>query len=447
MNANASAAAAANADAFADTWRRQGRRTVAGGVAAIACAAAAMLAWALHAPLAGAVVAAGQVKVDTHRKTVQHRDGGIVREILVREGDRVGAGQTLLVLDDARVDAAHDLARDQLDATRIRLSRLAAQAQDARQWTLPAAFAARVGEPRVAEAAAREAALFAAQRSALDAQARLVQQQLDAIAVESAARERERTSLREATASMQEEVALNEALLQQQFVNKTRVMQLKRFVAEYQSRIDANEAELAQARQRRADLELRLATVRETHMHNAVAEQREANAKLVELEEQWRSANDASGRLVVTAPVAGRVIDLRVTTPGGAIGPRDALLDIVPDDPSLRVEARVGVDAIASLHAGAHADVRLTAYRQRTTPLVDGTVVYVSPDALADRQTGAPYYLLQVELDRASLARANALDVQPGMGAEVYVRGHERTAVEFLLEPLTNASRRALREH
>jgi len=235
--------------------------------------------------------------------------------------------------------------------------------------------------------------------------------------------------------------------MEQRFVNRTRVMQLKRNVAEYQSRIDANEAELAHARQRGSDLEQRLASLRETFAQNAAAEQRDASAKIVELEEQWRTARDLSQRMVVTAPVAGRVIDLRVTTRGGSIGPRDPILDIVPEDNPLHVEARVGVDAIAALHAGAHADVRLTAYRQRTTPLIGGTVAYVSPDALADRQTGAAYYLIQVRLDRASLAHAGAVAIQPGMGAEVFVRTDDRTAIEFLLEPLWNAGRRSLREH
>jgi HlyD family secretion protein len=246
---------------------------------------------------------------------------------------------------------------------------------------------------------------------------------------------------------MQDEVALNESLLAQAFVNRTRVMQLKRFVAEYRSRIDANEAELAQARQRAAELELKLATLRESFVQEAAAELRDASTKVIELEEQWRSASDAAARQVIAAPVSGRVIDLKVTTAGGTIGPREPVADIVPDDEPLLVEARVGVDSIAALHAGAPADVRLTAYRQRTTPLVAGTVVYVSPDALADPATGAAYYLLRIELDRVSIAAAGPLALQPGMGAEVHVHGDSRSAIEFLLEPLLNAARRSLREH
>jgi HlyD family type I secretion membrane fusion protein len=432
-------------DACMYAWGRQGRRCIGIGIGAIVCAAAALAGWSLLAPLAGAVVANGQVRIDTHRKTVQHRDGGIVREILVREGEQVAAGQPLLSLDDARIDAAFELARGQLDASRLRQARLLAETTGAKQWSPPPEVAPRMHELRVAEAAAREGGLFIARHSSLDAQERLLRQQIAAITVEVAAREREFDSLRTATSSMQEELRLNEALLQQKYVNRTRVMQLDRNVAEYRSRIDANRAELAQARQRRADLELRLASLRETFMQEAAAELRDATAHIVEQEEQLRSADDAAQRKLVRAPLAGRVLDLKVTTLGGAIGPREPILDIVPDDAPLLVEARVGVDAIAELHTGAQAEVRLTAYRQRTTPLIEGKVVNVSPDALSDRTTGATYYLMQVALDRASLERAGPVAVQPGMGAEVFVRTHARTALEFLLEPVVNAARRSMR--
>jgi HlyD family type I secretion membrane fusion protein len=387
------------------------------------------------------------VKVDTNRKTVQHRDGGIVRDILVREGEHVAVGQPLVVLDDARIDASFELARSQIDALRVREKRLAAEREGAAQWSPPEDLRARLdAEPRLAEAFARDSALFAARRSALEAQLRLVRQQLGEVGVEIAAREREHASVRVALTSMQDEVKLNQELFEQRYVNKTRVMGLERNAAEYRIKMDDNRAELSQARQRGAELELRAASLRETAMQDAALELRDTAAKLVDLEEQLRAARDASQRKVVVAPVAGRVLELRVSTPGGSIGPREPILDVVPDDSPLLVEARVGVDAIAELHTGLASDVRLTAYRQRTTPLIEGKVVYVSPDALADRQTGAAYYLMHVELDRASLERAGPVVLQPGMAAEVFVRTHERSAIEFLLEPLVNAARRSTRE-
>lgn len=428
-------------------WTAAARGVGRAGIAAIVLAVAGMIAWSVLAPLGGAIVALGLVKVDTNRKTVQHRDGGIVREILVREGDRVTAGQALVVLDDARIDAALEQTSSQLDAFRIRQSRLAAERALAASWRAPEAYRARAAEPRLAEIVAREAALFTTRRSALDSQLRQLSGQIDEVAQEVAAREREGASVRLALEQMQEEVKVNEALLEQQFVNKTRVMALKRAAAEYQIKQGENAAELSRARRGATDLALRANTLRDAYVQEATTELRDVNGKLNDLEEQLRSARDASSRKTIVAPVSGRVVDLRLTTAGGTLGPRDPVLDIVPDNSPLLVDARVGVDAIGELRVGLPTDVRLTTYRQRDTPLITGKVVYVSADSLTDKQTGAPYFALHVELDRAALQQAGDLAVLPGMGAEVFVRTSDRTAFDYLVEPLANAMRRAFREY
>lgn len=428
-------------------WTAAARGAGRAGIVAIVVVVALMLAWGAWAPLGGAIVAMGLVKVDTNRKTVQHRDGGIVREILVREGERVKAGQPLVVLDDARIDSALDQTSSQLDAWRIRQSRLDAERTMAPAWKLPEAWRKRSSEPRIAEVAARELALFTTRRAALDSQLRQLRDQIEEVKREIAARELEGSSVRAALAQMQEEVRVNEALAEQQFVNKTRVMALQRSASEYQMKQGENAAELSRAKRGAADLELRMSTVRDNYVQEATTELRDVNGKLIDLEEQLRSARDASTRKLITAPVAGRVVDLKLSTAGGTLGPRDPVLDIVPDDSPLIVDARVGVDAIAELRVGLTTDVRLTTYRQRNTPLITGKVVYVSPDALADRQNGAPFYAVHVELDRASLERAGNLAVQPGMGAEIFVRTRERTAFDYLAEPLVNAMRRSMREY
>ncbi|WP_127996249.1 HlyD family type I secretion periplasmic adaptor subunit [Piscinibacter defluvii] len=432
---------------LAAQWTAAARWAGWAGAASIVVAVAAMLAWAVWAPLGGAIVAMGLVKVDTNRKTVQHRDGGIVREILVREGERVKAGQTLVVLDDARIDSTLDQTSSQLDAFRIRQSRLDAERAMAPAWKLPETWRKRIGEPRLAEIVAREQALFTTRRAALDSQLRQLRDQIEEVKREIAARELEGTSVRSALAQMQEEVRLNEALAEQQFVNKTRVMALQRAASEYQMKQGENAAELSRAKRSATDLELRMSSLRDAYVQEATTELRDVNGKLIDLEEQLRSARDASTRKLITAPVAGRVVDLKLTTPGGTLGPRDPVLDIVPDDSPLIVDARVGVDAIGELRVGLPTDVRLTTYRQRNTPLIEGKVVYVSADSLVDRQTGAPYFVVHVELDRASLEHAGNPAVLPGMGAEVFVRTRERSAIDYLVEPLTNAMRRSMREY
>jgi epimerase transport system membrane fusion protein len=434
-------------DAFWSGHNREGHRLVVAGAVAIALAVAALAAWATWAPLSGAIVAAGRVKVDSNRKTVQHRDGGIVQRILVREGEHVEAGQALIVLDDTRIDAAFDMTRSQLDGQRIKRSRLEAERDMAPRWALPAELEPRQDEPRVREVAEREAAMFSTRRSALESQAKLVRRQIEEARQEAQAREREHASLVVALTHMQEELSLNESLLAQQFIDKSRVLALRRNVAEYRIKGEANQAELAKARQVASELELRLAGLREAYAGEAATQLRDTNAKVVDLEEQLRAARDASERKIIAAPVSGRVVDLRVSTAGGSIGPREPLLDIVPDGNPLLVEARVGVDAIGELRLGLPTDVRLTAYKQQTTPLIEGRVVYLSADALVDAQTQVPYFLIHVELDALALKRAGEVSLQPGMGAEVYVRTRERTAFGYLMEPFVIAARRSFREY
>ena len=151
-------------------------------------------------------------------------------------------------------------------------------------------------------------------------------------------------------------------------------------------------------------------------------------------------------RQQILAPVAGEVVNLRLHTVGGVLAPRDPILDLVPFDTSLIVEARVGVDDIDEVRPGVGADVRLTAYSQRSTPLVSGKVLYVSADRMTDETTHAPYYTAHIQVDPASLTAAGNIQLYPGMPAEVFIRTHERSALQYLLEPLTNTLRRAARE-
>lgn len=427
-------------------WQRMARSVIWLGLGAALLAIGAMLAWLVLAPLSGSVVAMGMVKVDTNRKTVQHRDGGIISAINVHEGERVAAGQVLVELDDSRIDATLSQASNQLDAMRIRKSRLLAERDLRATWTAPGEFRDRDADKRLAEIIGRESSIFTTRRNALDSQLRQLGAQAEQASREVAARQRESASIQIALKYMQEEVAVNESLVKENFVNKTRVMGLQRQVAEYEIKQGENAAELASARRSSADLSLRIDALRDTYLQEASTELRDVSSKIVDLEEQLGAIRDTSERKQITAPVAGRVVDLRVTTVGGTLGPRDPVLDIVPDDAPLLVEARVPIDAVAELRIGQPADVRLTAYPQRETPLIDARIVYISADALTDRHTGAPYFAVHAELDRNSLTQAGDLVVSPGMGAELFVRTRERTTLDFLLEPLVDAMRLSLRE-
>jgi HlyD family type I secretion membrane fusion protein len=422
------------------------RRIVRGGVLVIAGGGAALAAWAAYAPLSGAVIAPGFVKVDLNRKVIQHQEGGTVRAVRVRDGDRVKQGQELVVLDDVRVDAALDLQRTQLDAERAKAARLEAERAYLAKPVFPPDLVKRNGEVKIAEQLGREATLFRARRDALDTQIALLRKQIDETATEIEALNAQLTAEERALKLQREELAANEGLLAQGYVQKTRVMTLQRATAEYEARHGERRAELSKARQRASELELRILSMRNTYTQAAADELKETSSRIFDLEERIRPSRDAAERQRILSPSDGEVVGLRIFSQGGVIGPREVLMEIVPDDKRLVVEARIRPEDINHVRAGSEAEVRLTAYQSRTTPLVRGAVLYVSGDRLVEQQTGMPYYVVQIDVPAEALAEAGNLKLQAGMPAEVFIRTDSRTTSDYLFAPVTAYLRRAMRE-
>lgn len=417
------------------------------GIGAIAVWGALFTAWAAFAPISGSVVAPGLVKVESNRQIVSHRDGGIVAQILVREGQTVEKGQTLIVLEDARVETTVELLQAQLVAEQLRKSRLEAEAALRPTWTPPPVAGPGPVPERTREALGRERSAFDARRRTLEGQLAAVRGQIADVETEIKAHQRNAVASAEALKLLREEIASNEKLLEENFVNRTRVLTLKRGLAEYESRIETNQADLSQARQRKAELEGKLEALRLAYVQQATEELREATSRIVDFEERLRAGQDAAGRQVIVAPVAGRLVDLRVNTVGSAVGAREPIVDIVPADQPLVVETRVGAESITEVRTGQQAEVRLLGTRQRETPLLEGKVVRVSADALVEPRSGLPYFAVQVEVQPPPEGFPNGLVLIAGQSTEVYIKTSERTALEFLLEPLTSGLRRSFREH
>ncbi len=402
--------------------------------------------WLALAPLSGAVIAPGFVKVDMNRKVVQHQEGGIVKEILVRDGERVREGQTLVVIGDVRLDATLDLLRTQHDGERAKVARLEAERALLPAVKFPPELAARGGESKVAELLQRETALFRARREALDSQIAVLRQQIRQTGDEAKALAGQIAAEERALQSQKEELAVNQQLAKQGFVQKTRLMGLERAVAEYEARWEEHRAELAKTRQRASELELRVLAQRNSYVQSATDELKEASTRLFDLEERLRPSKDASDRQRIAAPIGGEVVGLRVFNPGAVVAPREVLMEIVPEDKTLIVEARIRPEDINHVRAGSPAEVRLTAYQTRTTPLVAGNVNYVSADRMVDTQSGAPYYVVHVDVSAGALVDAGNLRMQAGMPAEVYIRTDSRTAFDYMLAPVTAYLRRGMRE-
>lgn len=422
------------------------RRLAVVGAGVLAAAFVVFGAWAALAPLSGAVIAPGFVKVDESRKTVAHLEGGIVKEIRVRDGTRVRQGDVLIVMQDATVNASVDLLSGQLAAEAAKMARLRAERDGVAAVKFPPELAAQESDPRIAEILQGELRLFRVRRQALEDQVRGVQAQIEEAKREAAGFEEGIRASDKAIELLREEVAANENLAKQNYISKTRLLGLQRDLAQTEARRAEFVGDLATARQKVTEQELRIVNLRTNRVQQAADELEQSRQRLLDLQERIRPSRDAQQRQNVVAPVSGDVVNLRVHTAGGVIAPREPILEIVPNERSLVIEARVAPDDIDEVKLDLAADVRLTPYHQRSTRLLEGKVTYVSADRLVDEATRAPYYAVHVRVDPESLKAESHVNLYPGMPAEVFIRTRERTTLDYLLEPVTNSLRRAGRE-
>jgi HlyD family secretion protein len=426
--------------------QQHARRLVRAGLWILAGALLPIAAWLSVAPLSMAVVAPGLVKVDLNRRPVQHLEGGIVREVLVRDGQRVRAGDPVLVLGDVGVDADRNRLRYRLKVEEAGLARLAAEQALAEKLVFPPELheAARQDE-RVQEAIAKERALFRVRRDSLDEQVALLRQQRQHVMREIAALQAQISQAESALALQRADLEANRGLAKGGFISPSRLAQIESQVVDYSSKLEERRSELARAEQRRVDSDLKIRSLQNDYVQQASDQVKVAAARLAELEQELRKSDDAAARQRVTAAASGEVIDLRFTSPGAVVHAGETIAEIVPDEARLMVEARIRPEDVAQVRIGQLARVRFTAYRYRTSSLAEGRVTYVSGDRLADRQTGQPYYAVQILVDTASLHEAGDLRVQAGMPTEVYIEGNTQTPLEYLFEPVTSTLRRAAR--
>ncbi|WP_119157893.1 HlyD family type I secretion periplasmic adaptor subunit [Caldimonas tepidiphila] len=425
----------------------EARRLARRGLLVLGLGLMPALGWLSFAPLASAVVAQAHVKVDLDRRPVQHAEGGIVREVKVRDGQRVAQGEPLLVLGDVGVDADVNRLGYRLLTERAGIVRLEAEQAGARALAFPdELLAAAESDSRLAEQLAKERALFDARRDTLRGQTTLLRTQRDKIAQESSSLRAQIDQAVESLRHQKAELDTNRKLLKDGFISATRISQLEASVADYGVKLEERRSELARAEQRMVDAELRIRALESDYRQQASDQLKVAMVRLSELQQELRKSTDASARQVIVAPVAGEVMNLRYASPGTVVSPREPIADIVPADPRLVVEAQIRPEDISHVQQGLPAQVRFTAFNTRTTPMVDGKVFYVSADRLVDRATNLPYYVVLIEADAASLKHAGQLVLQAGMPAEVYIKGEDRTPLQYLTEPVTQVLRRAGRE-
>ncbi|HET9701703.1 MAG TPA: HlyD family type I secretion periplasmic adaptor subunit [Burkholderiales bacterium] len=422
-------------------------RLVRTGLWILLGAVAPLGAWVSLAPLSMAVVAPAQVKVDLNRRPVQHLEGGIVRAVLVRDGQRVSAGEPVLVLGDVGVDADRNRLDYRVNTERAALARLEAEQAMARTLAFPPELQAAAREDeRVRLALAKETGLFEARRHSLSSELALMQTQRQRVEQEIAALHAQIAQAESSLALQRKDFEANRGLLKDGFISPARLAQIEAVVLDYASKLEERRSELARAEQRLVDTELKMKSLQNQYVQAASDQLKITAARLAEIEQEQRKSEDAASRQVVAAPASGEVIDLRFTSPGAVVRPGEPIAEIVPDDARLMVEAHIRPEDVNHVHLGQQARIKFTAFKYRSTALVTGQVTYVSGDRLVDRASNLPYYSVLIAADAASLSEAGDLRLQAGMPAEVYIEGSQQTALQYLAEPITSTIRKAGRQ-
>ncbi len=400
--------------------------------------------WALLAPLDSAVHAQGVVTVKGNRKTVQHLEGGIVADILVSDGELVEAGQPLILLDATQSRAELGVLRGQYYTARALESRLIAERDDLESI----AFATDLPteDLRAVEARLNEEQIFKARRDTRLGEIDVLNQRIEQLNSQIQGLKALVASKEELTTSYREEIEDLEALLSEGFVDKMRLREIQRSLSRTQGEIAEHRAAIAQSEMRIGEARLEILQLNQRFKTEVVDDLAETQARVFDISERITAIQDRVERTVIRAPVDGVVLGLSTHTIGGVIQPGRPLLDIVPEDQELQVDARVSPMDIDRIEVGTEANIRFSAFKTTTTHTAQGVVVRVSADRLTDEHTGEPYFQAKVDVTEEGMQNLRGLTLLPGMPAEVLIKTGERTLFQYLVQPARNAFARSLIE-
>ena len=419
---------------------------VAAGIAVIAVFFGGFVGWAALAPLGSAAIAPGVVSVESNRKTIQHLEGGIVFQIAVRDGDKVDAGDVLVVLDDTQARAALELVRGRQIAALALKARLEAEQADRTQIQFPENLRSGLRDSKVAEMVHGQISIFEARRKALTGSVGILKQQISQLAEEIKGLRGQIDSENRQLGLITDEISDISGLVRDGVVPRPRLRKLQRDAAEIEGSLRRNQARIAQVNQTIAEKHLQINELTTTRMNEVVTQMRDVRTELFDLAERERATEDVLRRTVIRAPIGGTVVNLQVHTKGGVVASGAPLLDIVPSEDRLIIEARVNPSDIDVVYVGLPAQARFTAFSQRNAQPVDGTVIAVSADSLTNQRTGETYYLARIEVKDNLRAKLGGADLYPGMQAEIMIATGERTALEYFLKPIVSSLNRAFRE-
>jgi HlyD family type I secretion membrane fusion protein len=401
--------------------------------------------WAAFAPLSQGAVASGKIVVENQRKTVQHLDGGIVKKLLVHDGETVKKGQVLMELEDTRIDANVQIYQSQYFSAKAQEARLIAERDGKDDIDFPTELLERENDPEVAKIIQGQRDQFRARRETLRGGQNILAKQVTQLQQLVSGLESQTAAKAQQVELLNEEIKGLRELFARGNTSKQRLLALEREASEMEGERARSQADIASARLRIGETQLGMIQNDKDFRQKVVDELGKVQADLNDNQERLVAARDVLDHAQIKASTSGIIVGLSIHSVGAVIPPGRTIMEIVPQNLRLIVQARARAQDIANIHVGVPAEVRIIPFKQRLLPILMGRVIAVSADSLEDERTGIPYYQINVEISKEEMTKLNGQVLVPGMPADVIVQAGEYTALEYFLGPLTDSLARAFR--
>jgi HlyD family secretion protein len=429
-----------------DIERRMKRPMVVGS-AIVGIFVIGIMVWAALAPLTGAILAPGVVRVEANRKTIRHRSGGTVRAIPVHEGQHVAQGQTLLVMDDVQTRAAVDVLQSQVDAFEAQMARLQAESSGKKSVEFPADLMARISEPAVAQLMRDQQFLFQTRLQFFESQNDVLQQRVQQADAQIAGTRAQIDANNESIDLTKQELAGYQTLFEKGYAPKTLILRYQRSLADLAGRKGSLLSDLTRLSEQKGETRLQIVSQNEQRVSQAAEGLRQMQAGFAEASPKLTAARQMLNESVIRSPVDGYVLDLTQFTVGGVLGAGELVMAIVPANSPLIISVRLKPTDIDDVRPGMKARVRLTAFNYRKVPPVEAIVTNVSADQLTDEKSGMGYFRADLKIEPAELAKLpKGSKITPGMPAQAMITTGKKTVLSYLVSPLTDTLRDAMRD-
>lgn len=426
--------------------KRMRRPMIVGG-AVIAAFVVGLGIWAGFVSLGTGVTAPAEVRADAMRKTLRHRETGVVKAILVKEGQLVRAGQPLLLFNDVEARAGVDVLQNQYDTLLAQNARFSAEALNKPTLEFPAELTARMSQPAIATLIRDQQFLFTTRAQLFQSQSAVLGQRIEQQETQVSGLQAQVASIVEQQRLTEEELDGYRKLNEQGFAPKTLILRYERSLADLAGRRGQLTADIARLKQQMGETRLQLASLRNERETQSAEGVRDSQSKLADVIPRLTAARQTLDATVVRAPVNGYVFNLTQFTPGGVVGGGEVMMDVVPDGVPLTVTAMIKPEDVDEVHVGMPAKVRLTGLNQRFNSPLDGEVSVVSADRITNEKTGTPFYRVDVRIAPAELKKLKkGVKLTPGMPAMVLVKTGDRSVLSFLISPITDTLQDAFRE-